>query len=283
MSEPRLSAELQRTVTEGSEELTSSIDNIELPYESRLLQYANATPPYVASFATSIYDMLDLLRSMTITAPTLLFNPDDYDDAYTETLLSTLSNVISGYLAAGGTGLDAAVEDAQFNRAREKAIAIGNRGLKKVQIELAKRIPYAGMLADIYRDFETDYKGTVSEMNRDITIKQAELAWQQKRAIIAESFQSEKRHFDIFQDRVNNKEKINQTYDTLNMQNNWTYFETLIKKYIGYAQQAISYLAKPNSEDQQSFENFARMAEMMANGQLRIVGAINNLQPGQSL
>jgi hypothetical protein len=215
---------------------------------------------------------------------TLLLDPDAYDNAYTSALLTSLTAIVSANLAAGGTGLPTETENAIWNRLRERTIATGNRGVQKVRIELNKRLPYTGMIADIYRDADRDFQSAVNEGSRDISYKQAEMTYQNQRQIIEEAMKKEGLSQADYHVQRERDLKAFSTYDELNIRNSWTYYETLIKAIVGHMDTGIQYLSKiAYGEDQQRFDNYLGIAKALMSGQLQLSGQFAQLTSGVSL
>ena len=87
-------------------------------------------------------------------------------------------DTIFSYATGTGTGLDSAVEDAIFQRARLRNDVINSRTSKRIISDVAKRLPYAGMVADLLMEADLESVLSLNDVNRDILIKQGELAYQ---------------------------------------------------------------------------------------------------------
>ncbi len=113
--------------------------------------------------------------------PTLsLVEPTPYSYSvgpeYASALLTALQQVITTRLG-GGTGLDPAVEQAIWDRARDREtkIALGNEAdIQRTSEALGFSLP-AGVVADQIRAAQQGYYDKLAGLSRDIAIKQADL------------------------------------------------------------------------------------------------------------
>jgi hypothetical protein len=135
------SGNLNRIISGSSEALTTTIDGLQLPFETELKKYVKADDENVNSLITNMKNLLNDLKNLTISMVTLLLDPAAYDSAFTNDILTSLETIVNNNLTAAGTGLPTATEAAIWNRARDRATATGNRGLKRVVTEIAKRLP----------------------------------------------------------------------------------------------------------------------------------------------
>lgn len=95
---------------------------------------------------------------------------------YSSTLTTTLRDAITARLA-GGTGLDAAVEEAIWDRARERELTLAQAAIDQVTADseaLGWLLP-PGVLVDSIRRETRGYYDKVSTLSRDIAIEQAKL------------------------------------------------------------------------------------------------------------
>ena len=116
----------------------------------------------------------DNIPTLTLVAPT----PYSYalGPEYASTLLSTLKATLNARMA-GGTGLNPAVEQAIWDRARsrETSIALANESdILRTSEALGFALP-AGVVAAQIREAQQVYFGKLSSLSRDVAIKQAEL------------------------------------------------------------------------------------------------------------
>lgn len=116
---------------------------------------------------------------------------------YASQLLESLKGVI-GQRILGGTGLNPAVEQALWDRARDREtqIALANeRDVMRSSESLGFALP-PGALAAQLRDAQQAYHDKLSTLNRDISIKQAEMEQENLKQAIAEGLQLESQLMD---------------------------------------------------------------------------------------
>ena len=138
-------------------------------------------------------DYLDKLENI----PTLnLVEPTPYHYArgpeYASQLLDTLKAVLTQRMA-GGTGLNPAVEQAIWDRARsrETQTALANEAeVMRNSEALGFQLP-SGVLAAQLREAQQNYYDKLSGLSRDISIKQAELEQENLKQTIASGMQLE--------------------------------------------------------------------------------------------
>lgn len=134
-------------------------------------------PQYSASIANASTFMTALLAKVT----DVISGLGGADSAVTTAgtaYTNNFYNTIFNYATGTGTGLDSAVEDAIFQRARLRNDVINSRTSKRIISDVAKRLPYAGMLADLLMDADLESVLSLNDVNRDILVKQGELAYQ---------------------------------------------------------------------------------------------------------
>lgn len=97
-------------------------------------------------------------------------------EQYTSALLGTLASSLASRIASGGTGLSASVEQAIWDRARERelrAVQDAIDGLERMEA-MGFSLP-TGVYLDSRIKIQTEYGKTQAGLSRDIAIKQAEL------------------------------------------------------------------------------------------------------------
>lgn len=112
--------------------------------------------------------------------------------AYASQMLENLKGVISQRIL-GGTGLNPAVEQALWDRARDREtqMALANeQDVMRASESLGFALP-PGVLAAQLRDARQVYHDKLSTLSRDISIKQAELEQENLKQAIAEGLQLE--------------------------------------------------------------------------------------------
>lgn len=275
---------LNRTISASAENLNASIDSLSLPFETELRRYVVADDTNVDSLITNMKSLMDDLKALTVSMASHLLSPSSYNDALSYSILTSLESAITTNLVSMGDGLPAATMSAQWNRARERAIAAGNRGVKKVVTEIAKRLPYAGMIADAYEEANYAYIGAVNDVNRDITIEQARLTYQNQRDKIREAAQMVGQKMQDFHTQRARALQAYITYDQQEIQNHWNYYEFLLRRALGFVGTGIEFALKAASgPDQITFENWLKMSKIMGDAQLQISALIGDLMPGSSL
>jgi hypothetical protein len=135
-------------------------------------------------------DKLEDIPTLDLMAPTpytFTQNPD-----YASAVLESLKNVIQTRLA-GGTGLPPAVEQALWDRARDRETktALANIADVNRQSEaLGYHLP-PGVVAAQLRAAQQDYYDKLSGLSRDISIKQAELEQSNLKDVVTQGIQLE--------------------------------------------------------------------------------------------
>lgn len=143
-------------------------------------------------------DWLTKLEDM----PTLdLLAPTPYSYArgpeYASALLDSLKSTLNLRMQ-GGTGLPAAVEQAIWDRARDRETEIGLANQAEVMRQseaLGFQLP-PGVLAAQLRGAQQDYHNKLSGLSRDVMVKQAELEQQNLKDTIAAGMQLEAQLID---------------------------------------------------------------------------------------
>ena len=132
----------------------------------------------------------DNIPTLSLVAPT----PYTYSPGpeYASTLLSSLQTVLTSRLA-GGTGLNPAVEQAIWDRARsrETQTALGNEAdILRTSESLGFQLP-PGVIAAQIRAAQQDYYDKLSTLSRDVAIKQADLEQENLKQAIDEGIRLE--------------------------------------------------------------------------------------------
>ncbi len=135
-------------------------------------------------------ERLENIPELELVAPT----PYSYTRGpeYASFLLTQLKNTLHSRMN-GGTGLEPAVEQAIWDRSRDRETQIGLANEADVMRQseaLGFQLP-AGVLAAQLRQAQRDYYGKLSELSRDIAIKQADLEQQNLRETITAGIQLE--------------------------------------------------------------------------------------------
>ena len=133
------------------------------------------------------FDNIPVLSLVEPTPYSYSLGPE-YASALLDNLKATLSSRLSG-----GTGLDPAVEQAIWDRARsrETSIALANEAdILRTSEALGFPLP-AGVIAAQTRDAQKNYYDKLSGLSRDVAIKQAELEQENMKQTIAAGMQME--------------------------------------------------------------------------------------------
>ncbi|AMO36604.1 hypothetical protein AC731_006410 [Thauera humireducens] len=133
---------------------------------------------------------LEDMPTLTLVSPT----PFSYarGSEYASTLLNALKATLEARLS-GGTGIPEAVEQAIWDRARsrETKIALANEAeIQRASEALGFQLP-SGVIAAQLREAQQNYYDKLSELSRDVAIKQAELEQANLKDTIAAGMQLE--------------------------------------------------------------------------------------------
>lgn len=143
--------------------------SLSLPAAPQLLQIS------VANFAgVTIPEFSEDAPTLTAMEPsTFVYNPGAL---YTSQLLTDLKNELHDRIVNGGTGLNADVENAIWDRAREREYRQKADSLKALEEmeQLGYSLP-SGAYLDARVKIETEVNYNIQTLSRDIAIKQAEL------------------------------------------------------------------------------------------------------------
>ncbi len=144
---------------------------------------------------TDWLEALGTMPTLTLASPT----PFSYtaSEEYASTLLTTLKNSLESRMA-GGTGLNPAIEKAIWDRARDREtkIALANEAeIQRSSEAFGFALP-AGALAAQLREAQQNYYGKLSELSRDVAIKQADLEQANLKDTIAAGMQLEAQLID---------------------------------------------------------------------------------------
>lgn len=165
---------------------------------------APSAPAYLA-VSTHSLDTIDLHEDWLTRLeqiPTLdLLSPTPYSytpsPKYASALLDALKDKINQRLQ-GGTGLPPAIEQAIWDRARDRETAIAQANVDEIQRQseaLGFRLP-AGVTIAQTRQAQQSYYDKLSELSRDISIKQADLEQANLKHAIEEGLKLESQLLD---------------------------------------------------------------------------------------
>lgn len=184
-------------VSYGTAPTVPSIADVTIPSAPTISTPSAPTMMSIASVSFAGVDLhadrlakLDEIPTLDLVAPT----PYSYARGaeYASALLDNLKGKIDARLQ-GGTGLSPAVEQAIWDRARDRETAIANANILEVQRQsdaLGFQLP-AGVISAQMRQAEQEYYDKLSELSRDISVKQAELEQQNLKDAITSGMQLE--------------------------------------------------------------------------------------------
>ena len=195
--EPNLNLPPAPTVIYGLAPIVPDVSDVNMPNEPEM---ADVALPTFLSLSTPTFGGVDLhydYLSKLEDIPTLeLVQPTPYHyargPAYASALLDNLKAVLNERIK-GGTGLNPAVEQAIWDRARsrETQTALANEAEVMRQSEaLGFQLP-SGVLAAQLREAQQAYYDKLSGFSRDVAIKQAELEQENLKQTIAQGMQLE--------------------------------------------------------------------------------------------
>jgi hypothetical protein len=164
--------------------VTPDAPGIDLQFAYPDLNLNLPAPPNLLSLTVSPFGGLNLpaqissdVPELTIVEPTIReYVPGAL---YTSSLLTSLRNTLQDRIVNGGTGLPAAVENALWDRGREREyrqVADAIRSLERMET-MGFALPPGGYV-DARLKIETEMQKTSAGLSREIMIKQAELEQQ---------------------------------------------------------------------------------------------------------
>lgn len=185
------------TVSYGTAPTVPAINTVTVPTAPTL---TTPTMPTMLGLTTVAFGGVDLHAEMLpglTSVPTLtLAEPTPYSYApgpkYASTLLSTLQAKLAERLT-GGTGLSPAVEQAIWERARTRETGAAQANIDEINRgadALGFHLP-AGVITAQTREAQQEYYDKLSELSRDVAIKQADLEQANLKDTIAAGMQLE--------------------------------------------------------------------------------------------
>lgn len=153
---------------------------VDVAYDYPTLSYTLPAAPSLLSISTFAFDGVTLptldetVPVLSIPSPSIL--PYVPGALYTSALLTSLKATLQDRIENGGTGLQADVENAIWDRGRERemrAMADAIRGLERME-EMGFAFP-PGVYIDSRIKIETEAQYTTAGLSREVMIKQAEL------------------------------------------------------------------------------------------------------------
>lgn len=195
---PTLSFGAAPNIVIGSVPVLPQVNSVAVP-DAPVVTLPSA--PQYLSIATRAFggvnlheDWLAKLENVPVLDDLVQPTPMSYQrgPAYASQLLENLKGVI-GKRLLGGTGLNPVVEQALWDRARDRETQIALAGERDV-MRSAESLGFAlppGVLVAQLRDARQSYHDKLSSLSRDISIKQAELEQENLKQAIAEGLQLE--------------------------------------------------------------------------------------------
>jgi hypothetical protein len=194
---PTLAFPTAPTITYGTAPVVPAINDVTVPTAPTLTA---PTAPTFLTLGTVAFANVDIHEDWLANlqnVPTLtLMSPTPFSYArgaeYASSLLAGLKAKLAERLA-GGSGLTPAVEQAIWDRARDREtkIADGNRNEVMRQSEAFGFALPSGALAAQLREADQNYYDKLSELSRDISVKQADLEQANLKDTIAAGMQLE--------------------------------------------------------------------------------------------
>jgi len=202
VTDPSLTFPTAPTMSIGTTPTIPAISTVTVPDAPTIT--TPDTPTYLA-LSTVTFSGIDIhadwltqlesIPTLTLASPT----PYSYvaGPEYASTLLTNLQATINTRLA-GGTGLAPAVEQAIWDRARSREMqnSLANEAeITRASEALGFQLP-AGVMAAQLREAQQDYYDKLSNLSRDIGIKQAELEQENLKSAISQGMELEGRLID---------------------------------------------------------------------------------------
>lgn len=202
-ADPTLTFPDAPVISYGSVPTVPSVGEVAVPDAPTI---AAVDAPELLSLSTITTPAIDLREGMLTqleNIPTLtLLEPTAYSHQVGPNYASALLDAIKGNLAGrinGGTGLAPAVEQAIWDRARDRETRTAQANIDQVTRSseaLGFQLP-SGVLAAQLRDAEQVYFEKLSDLSREIGIKQADLEQANLKDAIAQGLQLEAQLIDM--------------------------------------------------------------------------------------
>ena len=200
---PQSSGTEVAAIFQSSQQVVEDRLKAAIDYADGTMNTAEAFLDSLQSAAGSFGFSITRLNSLAISPISYNFNPGDLPEApdtgliippvptatVDDDLLTPLKSKILAKIAAGGTGLDPAVEADIFNCEYERGLLALQESNERIADDWAKRgLPLPdGVLVQALTNAEIDFRNKRLDTSRDIAVKQAELAWQQTQEIIRQA------------------------------------------------------------------------------------------------
>lgn len=277
------SGALSRYVSSGHETISGQIDNIKLPYEEELLKYVNVDDNDVKTFITNLKSILGNLKALSPAYGSYVLAVNDFDDAFSSSLLTSLNTAVANNLADTGTGWNITAETAMFERARARRRAEASRTARRINIVESSKIPYSGMVIDKLHEADQDNIKAMEELEWHITEKQADMSYQYYRDKIKEAMAQVEIQKNITDTQLDRTLKATLSLDEMKRADHWNKFEYYLKQYLTYLKETTEFIYRIGiGVDQLTFENWRSLCSIMAEGQLRIAALVTDLFPSTS-
>lgn len=170
---------------------------VDLAFEMPTLTVSLPSPPALLSLNISKFDGLNLPAALDSNVPVLEAVAPSVREyvpgaAYTSSLLQAMQASLQDRIENGGTGIKPEVEQAIWDRAREREFRSQADAL--AELERMEELGYAlppGVFLDARVKIQTETNYTTAGLSRDIAIKQAELEQENVKLALANATQLE--------------------------------------------------------------------------------------------
>lgn len=190
------------TLTYGVVPAIPEIGAIDVPDAPTLTMPSVPSYLSISTITTPSIDLREDWLTQLESIPTLsLLEPTPYSYARGPEYASTLMDALKARLAErmqGGTGLPAAVEQAIWDRGRDRETRVAQANIDQIartNEAFGFQLP-AGTLAVQLREAEQNYFDKLSELSRDVMVKQADLEQSNLRETITAGIQLESKLID---------------------------------------------------------------------------------------
>lgn len=277
-----LNASLNRSITASSEAVSGQIDEIQLPFQQMLETYALLSGNEGSAQATmmsNLANLLSALSSLNIALPNMLLNPTQFYTHYTSSLLTDLTTAVTDDLNTATTGITSAVEDAIMARHRSRVNFNSARAARRISVDISKRLPYAGIIADKLFEADQDASRELNDANNSILELQAKMTYDMNRMKVTQALELEKAFMAEYQSTHTISLDAYAKYDTNLIAEYANYYDALIKRALEMINPVSEYTMKlANARYRTLFDNYFAMSKLRADGELRIAGLVNTIQ-----
>jgi hypothetical protein len=196
-SAPTLTLPTAPTVSYGAAPTIPAIGDVTVPSAPTISTPAAPTYLAISTVTTPTIDLREDWLTQLETIPTLnLLEPTPYSYTRGPEYASALLDALKAKLAeriGGGSGLSTAVEQAIWDRARDRETRTAQANIDQIARSseaLGFQLP-TGALAQQLREAEKNYFDKLSDLSREVALKQADLEQQNLRETITAGIQLE--------------------------------------------------------------------------------------------